>query len=94
MRLASRPGDAKDAYPFPTRGVGFTMSYEFSLEGPGESGRIQLPAGDVREPYASWGKEPDVPPTSSRLGFADNTLPLAQQFRMGGRDSFLGLAGG
>jgi NTE family protein len=88
VRLATLV-DTKDAYPFPRHGVGFRMSYEFSLEGLGsEVGYNSLHA--TYESYTSWGKELTFHPRFT-LGFADNTMPLAQQFRMGGRDSFFGL---
>jgi NTE family protein len=88
VRLATLV-DTKDAYPFPTRGVGFNMSYEFSLEGLGSQvGYNSLHA--MYESYTSWGKALTFHPRFT-LGFADNTMPLAQQFRMGGRDSFFGL---
>ena len=88
VRLATLV-DTKDAYPFPTHGVGFRMSYEFSLEGLGSQvGYNSLHA--MYENYASWGKNLTFHPRFT-LGFADNTMPLAQQFRMGGRDSFFGL---
>lgn len=88
VRLATLV-DTKDAYPFPTRGVGFRMSYEFSLEGLGSQvGYNALQA--MYENYASWGRSLTFHPRFT-LGFADNSMPLAQQFRLGGRDSFFGL---
>jgi NTE family protein len=88
VRLATLV-DTKDAYPFPTRGVGFKMSYEFSFEGLGSQvGYNALQA--MYENYASWGQYLTFHPRFT-LGFADNTMPLAQQFRLGGRDSFFGL---
>ena len=88
VRLATLV-DTKDSYPFPTKGVGFRMSYEFSLEGLGSQvGYNSLQA--MYENYASWGKALTFHPRFT-LGFADNTMPLAQQFRLGGRDSFFGL---
>ena len=88
IRLATLV-DTKDAYPFPTKGVGFRMSYEFSLEGLGsEVGYNSLQA--MYENYASWGKYLTFHPRFT-IGFADNAMPLAQQFRLGGRDSFFGL---
>jgi NTE family protein len=88
IRLATLV-DTKDAYPFPTKGVGFRMSYEFSLEGLGS----QVSYNSLQamyENYASWGENVTFHPRFT-IGFADNTMPLAQQFRLGGRDSFFGL---
>ena len=81
--------DTKDSYPFPTRGVGLKLSYEFSMLGLGsEIGYNSLYI--MYESYASWGDRLTFHPKFS-MGFADRTMPLAQQFRMGGRESFFGL---
>lgn len=88
VRLASVV-DTKDTYPFPTKGSGLRMSYEFALEGLGSQvgyNALQI----MYESYASWGKDLTFHPRFT-LGFADNTMPLAQQFRLGGRESFFGL---
>ena len=88
MRLATLV-DTKDAYPFPTRGVGFRMSYEFSLETLGSD--VGFTALQVMyESYASWGKYITFHPKFT-VGIADATMPLAEQFRMGGRESLYGL---
>jgi outer membrane protein assembly factor BamA len=42
------------------------------------------------ESYTSWGNRLTFHPKFS-MGIADRTMPLAQQFRLGGRESFLGL---
>jgi NTE family protein len=81
--------DTKDKYYFSTTGVGLRLSYEFALESLGGSVGYNV----VRVGYETFSS------LSSRLtfhprlqlGFADKTMPLAQQFRMGGRDSFFGL---
>ncbi len=81
--------DTKNAYPFPTSGVGFRMSYEFCLESLGSD--VGFNALQVMyESYASLGEHFTFHPKFT-IGFADETMPLAQQFRMGGRDSFYGL---
>jgi NTE family protein len=88
IRLATLV-DTKDAYPFPTKGVGFRMSYEFSLESLGSD--VGFNALRVMyESYASWGKHVTFHPRFT-VGLADQTMPLAEQFRMGGRESFYGL---
>ena len=88
IRLATLV-DTKDAYPFPTRGVGFRMSYEFSLETLGSD--VGFNALEVMyESYASWGTHVTFHPKFT-VGIADATMPLAEQFRMGGRESLYGL---
>ena len=81
--------DSKDAYPFPTSGVGFTLNYEFAVEGLGS----ELGFNSMRlmyEWYTTWGGRHTIHPRII-MDFADRTLPLSQQFRLGGRDSFFGL---
>ncbi len=81
--------DTKDSYPFPTAGVGLKFSYEFSLEGLGsEIGYNSLYL--MYESYGSWGKHLTFHPRFT-MGISDRTMPLAQQFRLGGRESFYGL---
>ncbi len=81
--------DTKDSYPFPTTGVGLKFSYEFSLEGLGsEIGYNSLYL--MYESYGSWGKHLTFHPKFT-MGISDRTMPLAQQFRLGGRESFFGL---
>lgn len=81
--------DTKNDYPFPTRGVGLKLSYEFSLESLGSDvgyNALQV----MYENYASWGEYVTFHPRLT-VGFADKTMPLAQQFRLGGRELFYGL---
>ena len=88
VRLASLV-DTKDAYPFPTSGVGFRMSYEFALESLGSD--VGFNALQVMyEIYSGLGGHFTFHPKFS-IGIADKTMPLAQQYRMGGRESFYGL---
>lgn len=81
--------DTKNSYPFPTTGVGLKLSYEFSMEGLGsEIGYNSLYL--MYESYGSWGKYLTFHPKFT-MGISDRTMPLAQQFRLGGRESFYGL---
>jgi NTE family protein len=81
--------DTKDRFPFPTRGVGLNLSYEFAFEGLGSD--ISYNALRVSyESYTTWGGRHTFHPRAT-MGFADKTMPFAQQFRLGGRDSFFGL---
>jgi len=80
--------DSKDAYPFPLAGVGLNLQFEFSFQGLG--GDVSYNA--VRflyEFYTTWGKRHTVHPRIT-LGFADRTMPLSEQFRLGGRESMFG----
>jgi len=81
--------DTKDSYPFPTAGVGLRLSYEFAFQGLG-SDVSYTALRMMYESFASWGERFTVHPRVT-LDFADKTLPLSQQFRLGGRDSFFGL---
>jgi NTE family protein len=81
--------DTKNSYPFPTSGIGLKLSYEFSLESLGSD--IAYNALQVMyEIYSSWGKAVTFHPRFT-MGIADRTEPLAQQFRLGGRESLYGL---
>ena len=81
--------DTKNSYPFPTTGIGLKLSYEFSLESLGSD--IAYNALQVMyEIYSSWGKSVTFHPRFT-MGIADRTEPLAQQFRLGGRESMYGL---
>ncbi len=81
--------DSKDNYPFATSGVGLSMYYEFASEGLGsEVGYNALSV--MWESYATWGTRHTFHPKVT-MGFADRTMPLSQQFRLGGRETFFGL---
>jgi NTE family protein len=81
--------DTKNSYPFPTAGIGLKLSYEFSLESLGSD--IAYNALQVMyESYSSWGKYVTFHPRFT-MGIADQTVPLAQQFRLGGRELMYGL---
>lgn len=80
--------DSKDSYPFPTNGFGMNVSYEFALQGLGsEVGYNALRF--MYESFASWGERHTFHPKFT-LGFADRTMPLGEQFRLGGRESMFG----
>ena len=81
--------DTKDQYPFPTSGTALNLSYEFSLSALG--GDVGYNA--LRMSYESFLAIADAWTASPRLtvGFADQSMPLSQQFSLGGLDSFMGL---
>jgi NTE family protein len=81
--------DTKDRYPFPQSGMGFTFSYEISSQKFGSAvsyNALHL----MYESYSSWGNGQTFHPRMI-IGFADRTMPLGQQFRLGGRESLFGL---
>ena len=81
--------DSKDNYPFANSGVGLSMFYEFASQGLGsEVGYNALSV--MWENYSTWGTRHTFHPKVT-MCFADRTMPLSQQFRLGGRDSFFGL---
>lgn len=80
--------DSKDSYPFPAAGVGVNLQFEFAFAALG--GEVSYNA--VRfmyEFFSTWGKRHTFHPKVT-LGFADRTMPLAEQFRLGGRESMFG----
>ena len=81
--------DSQDKYPYPSKGVYFTGSYETASSFLG---------GDVG--YTSLGFDyknyftiNDVHTLAPRImmGFGDKTLPLSQQYSLGGQSSFFGM---
>jgi outer membrane protein assembly factor BamA len=80
--------DSKDSYPFAREGFGANISYEFSLQNLGSEVGFNV----VRfkyESYTTWGERHTLHPKFT-FGFADKTMPLAEQFRLGGRESLFG----
>ena len=80
--------DTKDRSPFPLSGVGLNISYEFAVDGLGSS--ISYNSLKVMyETFTTWGERHTFHPRFT-MGFADKTMPFAQEFRLGGLDSFFG----
>jgi NTE family protein len=80
--------DSKDRFPFPTSGLGMDILYEFAIRGLG-SERSYNALLAAYETYSTFGGRHTIHPKLT-LGFADRTMPFAQQFRLGGYDSFFG----
>lgn len=81
--------DSKDNYPFANSGVGLAMYYEFASEGLGSE--IAYNALSVMwESYSTWGTYHTFHPRLT-MSFGDRTMPLSQQFRFGGHETFFGL---
>lgn len=81
--------DTQDKYPFPENGVLFTGFYETAatILG-GEIGYSNL-SFDYKG-YFSLSKISVISPKIS-FGFADKTLPLSEQYSLGGQESFFGM---
>jgi NTE family protein len=81
--------DTKDRNHFATKGIVLRLSYEFALAALGASVGYTAFRGSY-ESYSTVSNRLTFHPRVL-FGFADNTMPLTQQFRMGGRESFFGL---
>ena len=81
--------DTQDKYPFPENGVFFSGFYETaaSVLG-GEVGYSNL--GFEYKNYFSLSSRSVICPKIS-FGFADKTLPLSEQYSLGGQESFYGM---
>ena len=80
--------DTKDRSPFPLSGVGLDISYEFAVDGLGSN--ISYNSLHVMyETFTTWGRRHTLHPRFT-MGVADKTMPFAQEFRLGGLDSFFG----
>jgi NTE family protein len=81
--------DTQDKYPFPENGVYFSGFYEtaFSILG-GEIGY-----SNISFEYKNYFKLSNHSVISPKIkfGFADKTLPLSEQYSLGGQDSFFGM---
>lgn len=81
--------DTKNRSHFSTEGIGLLFSYEFAF--PAFGGTTRYTSVSVSyESFSTIGGRFTFHPQFI-LGFADKTMPLSQQFRMGGRRSFFGL---
>jgi NTE family protein len=81
--------DTKDRNHFATSGIVLRLSYEFALQSLGGSVGYNAFRGSY-ESFSAISRRVTFHPRV-QFGFADNTMPLTQQFRMGGRESFVGL---
>jgi len=81
--------DTQDKYPFPDAGTYFSGTYETAQK---------IFGGDLSYTNFWFDYKSYIPVTASQvisprvmIGIADNTLPLSQQFSLGGQNSFFGL---
>ncbi|OGU77311.1 MAG: hypothetical protein A2V93_11730 [Ignavibacteria bacterium RBG_16_34_14] len=81
--------DSQDRYPYPTKGVYFTGSYETASSFLG--GEIGFT--NIGFDYKSYFTINDVHTLAPRvmMGFGDKTLPISQQYSLGGQNSFFGM---
>jgi len=93
MTLVSLKGiltiDTQDKYPYPTKGVYFSGSYETAqtILG-GDIGFTNF--GFDYKNYITFFQDHTIAPRIM-MGFADKTLPLSQQYSLGGQNSFYGM---
>ncbi|MBI5020066.1 MAG: patatin-like phospholipase family protein [Ignavibacteriales bacterium] len=81
--------DTEDKYSFPTKGLMFTISFESASKKFGSDvgfGKI----GAVYENYFTVFSQHTLK-AKITFGFADQTLPITEQYSLGGFQSFLGL---
>ncbi len=81
--------DTQDRYPYPRKGFYFKGEYETAQKVLG--GNIGFTKLDFN--YKSYFTFENVSTFSPRfeIGFADKTLPLSEQFSLGGQNSFFGM---
>jgi NTE family protein len=81
--------DSQDKYPYPNNGVYFIGSYETASSFLG--GNVGFT--NLGFDYKSYFTINDVHTLSPRvmMGFGDKTLPLSQQYSLGGQNSFFGM---
>ncbi len=81
--------DTQDKYPFPNKGLYFSAFYETgqTIFG-GDIGFQKI--GFAYKNYITVGKHNTFSPRIE-LGFGDKTLPLSQQYALGGQESFFGM---
>ena len=86
---ASSTIDTQDKYPYPESGIYFSGSYETAQNVLGG----ELSYNNVLIEYRNYFKltESQVISPKIKFGFADQTLPLSEQYSLGGQDSFFGM---
>ena len=86
---ASTTVDTQDKYPYPESGVYFSGSYETAQTILGGS----VSYNNIHFAYKSFfaiSKKHVISP-KLEFGFADKTLPLSEQYSLGGQESFFGM---
>ncbi len=86
---ASSTIDTQDKYPFPDKGFYFTGFYETAQTALGSDiGYVNV--GFNYRSYVTLGKVHTFSPRV-RMGFADKTLPISEQYSLGGQEMFYGM---
>jgi NTE family protein len=80
--------DNQDRFPYPRKGVLMDFSYESAVI-PASGGTGYTKMSFSYDWYQTVGRNTFHPRV--RFGFADETLPITEQFSLGGQDSFFGL---
>jgi NTE family protein len=80
--------DSQNDYPFPTDGMYFNAYYETSLAGLGADVAFIKYYIDFSQYFTYKGNYTLRPRVV--FGYGDNTLPYAEQFRIGGQNTFFG----
>ena len=81
--------DTQDKYPYPTKGIYFNGYYETGQSILGSDISYVKAAFEYKN-YFSFGSSHTIVPRV-KIGFGDNTLPLSQQYSIGGQNDFFGM---
>ncbi|MFC1723979.1 patatin-like phospholipase family protein [candidate division KSB1 bacterium] len=81
--------DTRNKYPFPTSGKYHHMYYETATGKILEGAVSYIKFFTSLESYSTYNERYTLKPRLT-FGFADNTLPFSEMFRMGGSNSFYG----
>ena len=86
---ASSTVDTQDKYPYPQKGFYFNAEYDVAQKILGG----QIGYTNFNFQYKSFFTLNDVSTFSPKIlmGFADKTLPLSEEYSLGGQDSFFGM---
>ena len=86
---ASSTIDTQDKYPYPTKGMYLNTAYETAQAALGG----QLGYTNINFDYKNYFTISNRSTFSPRLmmGFADKTLPLSEEYSLGGQESFFGM---
>jgi NTE family protein len=81
--------DTEDKFSYPTKGVFFNFSYDWASKNIGSEIAFNKIGINYESYFTILSRHTFRPKVT--FGFADQTLPLAEQFSLGGYTSFLGL---